>query len=51
MKNIAMSQGAEVIFGERYVYVFIICCKMRNLITYDLALLSKLINRYNIAID
>jgi hypothetical protein len=23
---------------------------MRNLITYDLALLSKLINRYNVAI-
>jgi hypothetical protein len=38
-------------FGERYVYVYNLLVILCNLIIYELAWLSKLINRYNVATD
>ena len=36
-QNEYTSQGAEVMFGERYVYVYNLLVILRNLIIYELA--------------
>ena len=54
-QNEHTSQWAEVIFDERYVYVYILLVIFRNLIIIPIYTssfdFSKLINRYNVAID
>ena len=53
MKNIAMCirlKGPKL-YSAKGMFMFLnLFGKMRNLITYNLALLSKLINRYNVTI-